>query len=63
MIQQVGFQHDSMFLTVLTQIAKKHRCIITNFDLENRVIQLDGPTENQTACAIELSDKLGEFLI
>lgn len=50
---------SDQLLTIVTQIAEKHGCRVVDIDLENHVLNLDGPECNQVECAIELESVLG----
>ena len=49
---------EAQLLTLITNIVDKHGCKIIEIDLENRVIDLDGPEDAKVSCAIELADLL-----
>jgi len=53
---------ESFFFSTLNTIAKKHGCVIENVDMERNIINLSGPTEGQESCAIEIAEKLKDFL-
>jgi c-di-GMP-binding flagellar brake protein YcgR len=50
---------NDQLLTIIAQIAEKHNCKIVDIDLENHILNLDGPECDQVACAIELESVLG----
>jgi hypothetical protein len=50
---------DSQLLTVVTNIVEQHGCKIIEIDLENYVLNIDGPEEAQLKCALALEDVLG----
>jgi c-di-GMP-binding flagellar brake protein YcgR len=50
---------NDQLLTIVAQIAEKHNCKIVDIDLENHILNLDGPECDQVACAIELESVLG----
>ena len=50
---------DSQLLTVVTNIVEQHGCRIVEIDLENYVLNIDGPEDAQLKCALALEDVLG----
>ena len=50
---------DSQLLTLVTNIVEQHGCRIVEIDLENYVLNIDGPEEAQLQCALALEDVLG----
>jgi hypothetical protein len=51
---------DENFLNVLKITVEKHGCHIVDLDLENHVINLDGPDENVHACAAAIANLMGD---
>ncbi len=43
---------EATFLNVLKMTVENHGCSIVDFDLENHVVNLDGPDEAVNACAL-----------
>jgi len=50
---------DVVFINLVASVAARHGCSITDVDMENRLINLDGSPENEEECAIELASLLG----
>jgi len=50
---------EAQLLTMITNIVEKHGCKIIEIDLENHLINLEGPEDAKVSCAIELADLLG----
>ena len=51
---------DTTFLNMIKLTAEQHGCTLVDVDLENHVINLDGPDDAVGACAqaiAELADK------
>ena len=42
---------DTIFLNMVKTTVEKHGCTIVEVDLDNRVINLDGPDESVAECA------------
>ena len=42
---------DTIFLNMVKTTVEKHGCTIVDVDLENHVLNLDGPEESVDACA------------
>jgi hypothetical protein len=42
---------DTLFLNMVKTTAEKHGCRIVDVDLENHILNLDGPDEAVDACA------------
>ena len=51
--------NEAQILTIITNIVEKHGCRIKEVDVENRLIDLEGPEEAKVACAMALADLLG----
>ena len=51
---------DTLFLNVLKTTVENHGCRIVEIDLENHVINLDGPEDAVTACALAISKLVGD---
>ena len=51
-------QEDATMLTLITNIVEKHGCKLVDFNLENKIINIEGPEEAQVACALALQDLL-----
>ena len=47
---------DTMFLNVLKTTVENHGCTIIDVDLENHIVNLDGPDDAVAACARAISD-------
>lgn len=50
---------DSQILTIITNIVEQYGCKIRDIDLDNQIIDIDGPEESKIACALALEDVLG----
>jgi hypothetical protein len=42
---------DTVFINMVKTTVEKHGCKIIDVDLENHVLNLDGPDESVAACA------------
>jgi hypothetical protein len=51
---------ETLFLNVLKTTAENHGCSIVDVDLENHIINLDGPDDAVTACALAISKLMGD---
>ncbi len=47
---------DTIFLNMVKTTVEKHGCTIVNVDLENHVLNLDGPDEAVEACALAIAN-------
>ena len=47
---------DTTFLNVLKSTVENHGCTIIDVDLEKHIINLDGPDDAVTACALAISE-------
>lgn len=56
-------QIDNIFLQILMEIVQKHNLTIISMDLENHILDLDGDDSNLLAAAIEMNERLGEYLL
>ena len=51
---------DTTFLNVLKNTVEQHGCTIVDIDIDNHVINLDGPDDALAACARAISDLVGD---
>ncbi len=51
---------DTLFLNLVKNTAEKYGCTLADVDLENHVINLDGPDEAVAKCARAISELVGE---
>lgn len=51
---------DTLFLNALKTTVESHGCTIVDIDLQNHVINLDGPDEAVAACAMAISRLMGD---
>jgi hypothetical protein len=49
---------SSSILTIIANIVDKHGCKLADVDLENHIINIEGPEKNQEACAKALAEIL-----
>ena len=47
---------SEQFLTLVKNIVEKHGCKIVDFDLQKRILNIEGPEEAQEKCATALSE-------
>lgn len=47
---------DTTFLNVLKTTVENHGCTIIDVDLENHIVNLDGPDDAVAACARAISE-------
>ena len=47
---------DTMFLNVLKATVENHGCTIIDIDLENHIVNLDGPDDAVADCAQAISE-------
>lgn len=48
------------FINLLKMTVENHGCSIVDLDLENHVVNLDGPDEAVNACAQAIAELVGE---
>jgi hypothetical protein len=51
---------DTMFLNVLKTTVENHGCTIVDIDLENHVVNLDGPEDAVADCARAISEIMND---
>ena len=51
---------DTLFLNLVKNTAEKYGCTLVDVDLENHVINLDGPDEAVAKCARAISELVGD---
>ncbi len=47
---------DTVFLNMVKTTVENHGCTIVDVDLENHVLNLDGPDEAVEACALAIAN-------
>ena len=53
-----------VLLTMILEIIRKNDCELgSGTDFDKQILDIKGTNENQTRCALELEEKLGEVLI
>lgn len=50
---------EGLFLTMLKQTVERHGCKIVDIDIENKMINLDGPEESVDSCARAIAELIG----
>jgi hypothetical protein len=50
---------DTQLLTIVKNIVDQHGCQLVDIDLENHILNIDGPAEARAECALALQDVLG----
>jgi hypothetical protein len=51
--------NDAQLLTVVQNVVEKHGCKIVDFDVDKKIINLEGPEGAKTDCARALVEILG----
>ena len=54
-------KESSQLLTIVINTVEKYGCKLADVDLENHIINLEGPDKNMEACAKALAEVLDEF--
>jgi len=54
---------DPLFIQILTMIVKKHGCTIREWNIDQHMVDIDGPQDAQVACAVEISEVLREWAV
>jgi hypothetical protein len=49
---------NSQLLTIIANTVEKHGCKLAEVDLDNHIINLEGPEKNKEACAKALAEIL-----
>lgn len=52
---------EEQFFSLVSLIAGNYGCRIVDIDIDRRVINIAGPTENEMACALELNEILYKY--
>lgn len=50
---------DAQLLTIVKNVVEQHGCKLVDVDLENFIINIEGPEEAKAECAIALGKILG----
>jgi hypothetical protein len=51
---------DAELIDLIRQTVEQHGCTLVDIDLENQVLNIDGPEEDKVECALALGRLLGE---
>ena len=51
---------DEQVLTIVTNVVEQHGCKLIDVDLENHILNIEGPEEARAECAMALGQILGE---
>ena len=51
--------NDAQMLTVVQNVVEKYGCKISDFDLEKKIINLEGPEDAKADCARAIVEILG----
>jgi hypothetical protein len=51
---------EATFLNALKMTVENHGCTIVDYDLENHIVNLDGPDEAVNACALAIARLVDE---
>ena len=51
---------ETTFLNVLKMTVEHHGCSIVDYDLDNYIINLDGPEDAVSACALAIAQLVGD---
>jgi transketolase C-terminal domain/subunit len=54
---------EGVILSMILDIVERNQCSIRDIDFPNRILDISGSEQNMVNCAIELEDKLGEYLV
>jgi len=52
---------ETQFFSLVSTIASQHGCRLLDIDVDKRIINIAGPPESESACAIELDEILGQY--
>ena len=50
---------DAQVLTVVQNVVEKHGCKIVDFDVDKKIINLEGPEDAEADCARAIAEILG----
>lgn len=51
---------ETTFLNMLKMTVEHHGCSIVDYDLDNHIINLDGPEDAVSACALAIAELVGD---
>jgi hypothetical protein len=51
---------DTVFINMIKTTVEKYGCTIVDVDMENHVLNLDGPDESVAECAQAIANLVGE---
>ena len=49
---------EAQMITIVKNVVEQHGCKLVDIDLDNHILNIDGPEEAQAACAMALADVL-----
>ena len=50
---------DGQMITIVKNVVEQHGCKLVDIDLENQILDIEGPEDAKAACAIALQEILG----
>ena len=50
---------DAQILTIVKNVVEQHGCTLVDIDLENQILNIEGPEDAKAECAIALQEVLG----
>ncbi len=50
---------EDQLITIVKNVVEQNGCRLIEIDFETHTLHIDGPEENQVACAVALQDVLG----
>ena len=51
---------ETVFINMIKTTVEKHGCTIVDIDIENHVLNLDGPDESVADCARAIAELVGQ---
>jgi len=58
-MEEMDAMEEAQLLTIVTHIVEQHGCRLVDFDPDNQIINVEGPEEAKTQCAMALASVLG----
>ena len=49
---------EAQILTIVKNTVEQHGCVLVDIDLENKILNLEGPEASKVKCALELAKVL-----
>lgn len=57
------FITETQFFSMVNIIVEKHGCQLVDIDFEKNILNVEGPSEQEYNCAMELEEALSDLIV